>query len=83
MNQQRETKIIKQNPLKSFSDVRLYVIISSSLAKNLYWKHYRIIQGSADAVQLREKTMSDDEFLALAFEFRKDNLTIQNPFYRK
>ncbi len=72
MNQQRETKIIKQNPLKSFSDVRLYVIISSGLAKKPILETLQeVIQGGADAVQLREKTMSDGEFLALAKEFRR------------
>ena len=72
MNQQRETKIIKQNPLKSFSDVRLYVIISSGLAKKPVLETLQeVIQGGADAVQLREKTMSDGEFLALAKEFRR------------
>lgn len=30
-----------------------------------------VIQGGADAVQLREKTMSDSEFLILAREFKK------------
>ena len=72
MNQQRETKIIKQNPLKSFSDVRLYVIISSGLAKKPVLETLQeVIQGGADAVQLREKMMSDGEFLALAKEFRR------------
>jgi len=72
MNQQRETKIIKQNPLKIFSDVRLYVIISSGLAKKPVLETLQeVIQGGADALQLREKTMSDGEFLALAKEFRR------------
>ena len=72
MNQQRETKIIKQNSLRSFSDVRLYVIISSGLAKKPVLETLQdVIQGGADAVQLREKTMSDGEFLALAKEFRR------------
>ncbi len=72
MNQQRETKIIKQNPLKSFSDVRLYVIISSGLVKKPVLETLQeVINGGADAVQLREKTMSDGEFLALAKEFRR------------
>jgi len=72
MNQQRETKIVKQNPLKSFSDVRLYVIISSGLAKKPVLETLQeVIQGGADAVQLREKMMSDGEFLALAKEFRR------------
>jgi thiamine-phosphate pyrophosphorylase len=72
MNQQREPKIIKQNPLKNFSGVRLYVIISSGLAKKPVLETLQeVIQGGADAVQLREKTMSDGEFLALAKEFRR------------
>ena len=72
MNQQRETKIIKQNSLKNFSDVRLYVIISSGLTKKPVLETLlEVIQGGADAVQLREKTMSDGEFLALAKEFRR------------
>ena len=72
MNQQRETKIIKQNSLKNFSDVRLYVIISSGLAKKPVLETLQeVIQGGADAVQLREKTMPDGEFLALAKEFRR------------
>ncbi|HHT9108039.1 MAG TPA: thiamine phosphate synthase [Candidatus Wunengus sp. YC64] len=72
MNQQRETKIIKQNSLKNFPDVRLYVIISSGLAKKPVLETLQeVIQGGADAVQLREKTMSDGEFLALAKEFRR------------
>ncbi|MBI2470987.1 MAG: thiamine phosphate synthase [Planctomycetes bacterium] len=72
MNQQRETKFIKQNPLKNFSDVRLYVIISSGLAKKPVLETLQeVIQGGADVVQLREKTMPDSEFLALAKEFRR------------
>ncbi|HHT9135701.1 MAG TPA: thiamine phosphate synthase [Candidatus Wunengus sp. YC60] len=72
MNQQRETKIIKQNPLKNFSDVRLYVIISSALAKKPVLETLQeVIKGGADAVQLREKTMPDSEFLTLAKEFRR------------
>ena len=72
MNQQRETKIIKQNSLKNFSDVRLYVIISSGLTKKPVLEILQaVIKGGADAVQLREKTMPDGEFLALAKEFRR------------
>jgi len=50
----------------------LYVIISSGLAKKPVLETLQeVIQGGADAVQLREKTMSDGEFLALAKEFRR------------
>ena len=62
---------MKQNSLKSFSVVRLYVIISSGLAKKPILETLQeVIQGGADAVQLREKTMTDREFLALAKKFR-------------
>lgn len=65
-------KATKQGPLKGFSDVRLYVIISSNLAKKTPVETlWDVIRGGADAVQLREKTMSDSEFLALAREFKK------------
>ena len=75
---------MKQNSLKSFSVVRLYVIISSGLAKKPILETLQeVIQGGADAVQLREKTMSDREFLALAKEFRMIIFTIKNPFYSK
>ena len=77
MNQQRETKIIKQNPLKNFSDVRLYIIISSGLVKKPVLETLQeVIKGGADAVQLREKTMPDSKFLTLAKEFRR--ITLQS-----
>ena len=54
------------------SGVRLYVIISSSLCRKPVLETLRdVISGGADAVQLREKDMSDDEFRSLAVEFRK------------
>ncbi|OHC13019.1 MAG: thiamine-phosphate diphosphorylase [Planctomycetes bacterium RIFOXYB12_FULL_42_10] len=50
----------------------MYVIISSGLAKKPVLETLQeVIQGGADAVQLREKMMSDGEFLALAKEFRR------------
>lgn len=55
-----------------FSNIRLYIIISSKLSKKPVLETLQeVIQGGADAVQLREKTMSDSEFLALAKEFKK------------
>ncbi|NUO08848.1 MAG: thiamine phosphate synthase [Candidatus Brocadia sp.] len=66
------TKSTKKDYFKKFSEVKLYVIISSSLAKRplpeILWD---VIQGGADAVQLREKKMSDSEFLTIAKEFKK------------
>lgn len=72
MNQQPKKKVIKQDLFNKFSDVRLYVIISSSLAKKPVLETLQeVIEGGADAVQLREKTMPDSEFLSLAKEFKK------------
>lgn len=72
MDQQSATKTIKQDFLKKFSEVKLYVIISSNLAKKPILETLQdVIQGGADAIQLREKMMSDNEFFALAKEFKK------------
>lgn len=66
------TKVLKQDLFKNFSDVKLYVIISPSLAKKPVLEIlHDVIQGGADAVQLREKTMTDSEFLIMAKEFKK------------
>ncbi|MEP9411289.1 MAG: thiamine phosphate synthase [Candidatus Brocadia sp.] len=66
------TKTTEQGLFRSFSDVRLYVIISSNLAKKTPLETlWDVICGGADAIQLREKTMSDSKFLALAREFKK------------
>lgn len=55
-----------------FPGVKLYVIISSNLSKKPVLEILEnVIQGGADAVQLREKTMSDSEFFLLAREFKK------------
>ncbi len=65
-------KSTKEGFPKDFSDVKLYVIISSNLAKKPVLETLGdVIQGGADAVQLREKSMSDSEFLAIAREFKK------------
>lgn len=58
--------------IKRFSEVKLYVIISSSLTKKPALETLEeVIHGGADAVQLREKTMPDYQFLTLAKEFKK------------
>src|SRR3989339_1168728 len=72
MNYQQVTRATKQKFPNNFSTVRLYVIISSNLSRKPALETLEdVIQGGADAVQLREKTMSDSEFLALAKEFRR------------
>ena len=51
--------------------IRLYVLISSSIATKSVKKTSRlVIDGGADAIQLREKTISDSEFISLAGEVR-------------
>ena len=51
--------------------VRLYVLISNSIAtKSVKEASRLVIDGGADAIQLREKTISDSEFISLAGEVR-------------
>ena len=51
--------------------IRLYVLISSSIATKSVKETARlVIDGGADAIQLREKTISDSEFISLAREVR-------------
>lgn len=72
MNRKQETIPSQQNLLKRFAAVKLYVIVSSYLTKKPVLETLEeVIQGGADAVQLREKTMSDPEFLTLSKEFRR------------
>jgi thiamine-phosphate pyrophosphorylase len=53
----------------SLHKMRLYVLISSNIATRSVRETARlVIDGGADAVQLREKTISDDEFISLAGE---------------
>lgn len=51
--------------------MRLYVLISDKIAARSVNETARlVIDGGADAIQLREKTISDDEFISLAGEIR-------------
>ena len=51
--------------------IRLYVLISSCIATKSVKETARlVIDGGADAIQLREKTISDSEFVSLAGEVR-------------
>ncbi len=51
--------------------IRLYVLISSSIATRSVKETARlVIDGGADAIQLREKAISDREFISLAGEVR-------------
>ena len=52
--------------------IGLYVLISSSIATKSVKETARlVIDGGADAIQLREKTISDSEFISLAGEVRE------------
>ncbi len=51
--------------------IKLYVLMSSSIATKPIIETTRlVIDGGADAIQLREKTISDSEFITLASEVR-------------
>ncbi len=51
--------------------IRLYVLISSNIATKSVKETARlVIDGGADAIQLREKIISDSEFISLAREVR-------------
>ena len=54
-----------------FKQVRLYVIISSSLPADVLSLAHRCAAASADCIQLRAKAIDDDELFALAVEFVK------------
>ena len=57
---------------KQFEEVKLYVLLSSALCKGSVRELARAaIAGGADAIQLREKAISDAQFLALAAELRE------------
>ena len=72
MNYQQVTRATKQKFSNNFSTVRLYVIISSNLSRKPALETLEdVIQGGADAVQLREKIMPDSEFLVMAKEFKR------------
>jgi thiamine-phosphate pyrophosphorylase len=57
---------------RRFADVRLYVLISSSLCRGSIRETARAaIAGGAEAIQIREKGICDAEFLAKAAELRE------------
>jgi thiamine-phosphate pyrophosphorylase len=61
--------------------MRLYVLISGKIAARSVKETARlVIDGGADAIQLREKTISDDEFISLAGEIR-DITTKRGTFF--
>lgn len=57
------------DPSARYKKVRLYVVISSSLPADVLSIAELCAAGGADCVQLRAKSIQDDELLALAAEF--------------
>ncbi|MDR4509762.1 MAG: thiamine phosphate synthase [Candidatus Brocadiaceae bacterium] len=77
MNRHSKRRRDSRGIAKRFIDARLYVLISSHLCHGSVLKTLQeVMRGGADIVQLREKTMGESEYLALAKEFRK--LTLQS-----
>lgn len=57
---------------RRFAEVKLYVLVTSALCKGSVRETVReAIAGGADAIQLREKAVDDDIFLATAAELRE------------
>ena len=54
-----------------YKNVRLYIVITSSLPAEVIRLARACAAGGADCIQLRAKTMPDDSLLALAVEFVK------------
>jgi len=56
---------------RHFADIRLYVLITTKYCHGSVRETAReVIAGQADVIQLREKSVSDDQLLALAAELR-------------
>ncbi|MCP4252608.1 MAG: thiamine phosphate synthase [Candidatus Scalindua sp.] len=74
-----DSKKLQYNMTKNdfFKRIRLYVLISSSIAtKSVIETTRLVIDAGADAIQLREKIISDSEFVTLAEEVR--DITTKN-----
>ena len=56
--------------MKSISEVQLYVLVTGSPARQARDVARMVVEGGADAIQLREKNLSDHEYLRLAEQIR-------------
>ncbi|MDH4238430.1 MAG: thiamine phosphate synthase [Phycisphaerae bacterium] len=56
-------------PAEKFKQVRLYVIITSSLPADVISLSHKCVAGGADCIQLRAKDTEDDKLFAMAVEF--------------
>ncbi len=61
--------VIFSDTTTKFKQVRLYVIISSSLPADVISLTHCCTAGGAECIQLRAKDIEDDKFFALAVEF--------------
>lgn len=61
--------VIFSDCAEKFSKVRLYVIITSDLPADVINLTWHCVLGGVDCIQLRSKTLSDKQLLALASEF--------------
>jgi thiamine-phosphate pyrophosphorylase len=59
------------NAQARFANVRLYVLINSNLPGEVFPLAQKIIKGEADCLQLRAKSVDDNQYYALACEFVK------------
>jgi thiamine-phosphate pyrophosphorylase len=61
--------VIFSEPAEKFKQVRLYVIITSSLPAEVISLTHKCVEGGADCIQLRAKDPNDNKVFALAAEF--------------
>lgn len=61
--------IVFSEPAEKFKQVRLYVIITSSLPADIISLTHKCVAGGADCIQLRAKDTDDEQLFALAAEF--------------
>jgi thiamine-phosphate pyrophosphorylase len=70
--------LIFSSTIAKYGRVKLYIVISSELPVEVLRLTQQCIAGGADCIQLRSKTMDDDQLFALAVEFvqacRADNV---------
>lgn len=61
--------ILFSDPHEKYKNVRLYVVITSSLPAEIISLTHDCTRGGADCIQLRAKDINDDELYAVAIEF--------------
>ena len=64
--------LIFSSTIEKYRNVKLYIVISSSLPVEVMNLTEKCIAGGADCIQLRAKKINDDELFALAVEFAKE-----------